>query len=93
MEHKETFLGRDEKAFTEGSQGNGFKSDQESHNNQNLLNDVFHSSWIESTKNSIWRGKKGFSKKSKPSKAFATDDRFGLNLGICRGTFFKIKYD
>lgn len=33
------FLG-DEKAFTEGSRSNGFKSDQKSHNNQNLLNDL-----------------------------------------------------
>lgn len=31
----------DEKAFTEGSRDNGFKSYQESHNNQNLLNDLF----------------------------------------------------
>lgn len=36
--------------FTEGSPGNGFKTDQKSHNIPNLLNDLFHSSWNENTK-------------------------------------------
>lgn len=38
----------DEKAFTEGSLGNGFKSDQKSHNNQNLLNDLL--AWLHGLK-------------------------------------------
>jgi hypothetical protein len=35
------FFGEMKRQLTEGSRGNGFKSDQRSHNNQNLLNDLF----------------------------------------------------
>lgn len=38
--NKKSFSFGYKKAFAEGSQGNGFKSDRESHNNQNLLGDL-----------------------------------------------------
>lgn len=49
LNNEKSFSFGSEKSFAEGSQGNGFKSDQESHNNQNLLDDVSHSSCDECT--------------------------------------------
>lgn len=91
-EHKVFFLGRDEKAFTEGSRGNGFKSDQESHNNQNLLNDLFHSSWIECTRILLATKRKVEQNRFEEIKG-EQGLRWWSFLGIFGETFLKIKYD